>query len=81
MQQDHCFSDHSGVATVNDDGTSTIYLFGGYDQDYVGQTTVVTVEVSADDELTFSTTTPMPIVSVLLLLLFVSFRLLLFSCM
>eukprot|EP00903_Cladosiphon_okamuranus_P009594 g9133.t1 len=61
VQEEHCFSDHSGVATVNDDGTSTIYLFGGYDQDYVGQTTVVTVKVSANDELTFSTTTPMPI--------------------
>lgn len=63
VQQDNCFSDHSGVATVNDDGTSTIYLFGGYDEGYAGRTTVVTVEISADDELSFSTTTPMPIVS------------------
>lgn len=69
VQQDNCFSDHSGVATVNDDGTSTIYLFGGYDQDYVGQTTVVTVEISANDELSFSTTTPMPIVSFVVVLL------------
>lgn len=59
-QATDCFSDHSGVA--NDDGT--IYLFGGYDQDYVAQTTVVKVEVSSDDTMTFSTAEAMPIVSV-----------------
>ncbi|CAM9245234.1 unnamed protein product [Hapterophycus canaliculatus] len=57
IQTTNCFSDHSGVAS--DDGT--IYLFGGYDQDYKGQTTVVKVEVSADDELTFSTVDSMAI--------------------
>ncbi|CBJ27796.1 conserved unknown protein [Ectocarpus siliculosus] len=56
-QATDCFSDHSGVAS--DDGT--IYLFGGYDQDYVAQTTVVKVEVSSDDTMTFSTTEAMTI--------------------
>lgn len=59
-QATNCFSDHSGVA--NDDGT--MYLFGGYDQDYVAQTTVVKVEVSSDDTMTFSTTEAMTTVSV-----------------
>lgn len=59
VQTTNCFSDHSGVAS--DDGT--IYLFGGYDQEYKGQTTVVKVEVSVDDELTFSTVASMTIVS------------------
>lgn len=60
IQEENCFSDHSGVA--NDDGTM-IYLFGGWDQDYVGQTTVVTVEILGDGQLSFSTTEPMKIVS------------------
>lgn len=60
FQESNCFSDHSGVAS--DDGT--MYLFGGYDQDFAGQTTVVKVEISGD-QLTFSTTEPMTIVSFL----------------
>ncbi|CAM9671181.1 unnamed protein product [Pylaiella littoralis] len=58
VQETNCFSDHSGVAS--DDGT--IYLFGGYDQFYTGQTTVVKVEVDGDD-LTFNTTEPMTVAS------------------
>lgn len=49
-QNTFCYSDHSGVA--DDDGT--IYLFGGYTEDYQAQSTVVKVEISEDDELTFS---------------------------
>lgn len=58
-QDANCYSDHSGVAT--DDGT--IYLFGGYNEIYEAQSTVVKVEVSGD-ELVFSTTSePMGTVS------------------
>lgn len=55
MQGTNCYSDHSGVAS--DDGT--IYLFGGYSEFYEAQSTVVKVQVSDDDELTFSTAEPM----------------------
>lgn len=58
VQEEHCYSDHSGIAT--EDGT--IYLFGGYSEDYQSHNTVVKVEI-AGDELTFSTSTPMEIVS------------------
>ncbi|CAM9832077.1 unnamed protein product [Sphacelaria rigidula] len=56
VQEDYCYSDHSGIAT--EDGT--VYLFGGYSEDYQSHTTVVKVEI-AGDELTFSTSTPMEI--------------------
>lgn len=58
VQEEHCYSDHSAVAS--DDGT--IYIFGGYSSDYLAMDTVVKVEVSGDN-LTFSTTTPMGLVS------------------
>lgn len=58
VQENNCYSDHSGVAT--DDGT--IFLFGGYSADYRSHATVVKVEVSGDD-IAFSTSTPMNIVS------------------
>ncbi|CAM9256994.1 unnamed protein product, partial [Ascophyllum nodosum] len=54
MQEEHCYSDHSGVAS--EDGT--IYIFGGFTADYQTSGTVVKVEVSGDN-ITFSTTTPM----------------------
>ena len=58
MQEEHCYSDHSGVAS--EDGT--IYIFGGFTADYQTSGTVVKVEVSGDN-ITFSTTTPMGLVS------------------
>lgn len=60
VQDTHCYSDHSGVAS--DDGT--IYLFGGYSESYEAHDTVVKVTVSGDD-LTFSTATGMGLVSYL----------------
>lgn len=54
IQETECYSDHAGVAS--DDGT--IFLFGGWDEDYYSYDSVVKVEVHGD-ELTFSTTTSM----------------------
>lgn len=59
IQDTDCFSDHYGVA--DDDGT--IYLFGGYTQEYEAKSTVIKVEVSDTDQLTFSSSTPMGTVS------------------
>lgn len=58
VQEEHCYSDHSAVA--GDDGI--IYIFGGYNSEYLAMDTVVKVEVSGDN-LTFSTSTPMGLVS------------------
>lgn len=69
IQEAHCHSDHAGVASGND----TIYLFGGYTEDYSAQSTVVKVEISGDDELSFSTVAPMGIVSFLFLFSLVMF--------
>lgn len=67
VQETNCHSDHSGVASGND----TIYLFGGYTHDYQAQNTVVKVQISGDDELSFSTVEPMSIVSLSMFFVFV----------
>lgn len=59
-------------------GNDTIYLFGGYTEDYSAQSTVVKVEISGDDEFSFSTVAPMGIVSFFLLVMLIHPRI--FAC-